>query len=227
MVIKDVWLSKVLGVSSFKIVEPSLNISKDDLKHKDIIYVKLQTDHSALINHFLRLNFSIIETNIILKSTKINLCENNKEIECRFAIKDDEEEIKKIAAESFQNSRFHIDNRIPDKKANFLKAEWVSSFFKSLRGDWMVVAKYGGQICGFLQLLKNKGNIIIDLIGVKKDFQGKGIGKSMINYALRKCASKETSFFVGTQLRNLKSIHFYHNIGFHITNSKYTLHYHK
>ena len=72
----------------------------------------------------------------------------------------------------------------------------------------MVVAKYGGQICGFLQLLKNKGNIIIDLIGVKKDFQGKGIGKSMINYALRKCASKETSFFVGTQLRNLKSIHF-------------------
>ena len=117
MVIKDVWLSKVLGVSSFKIVEPSLNISKDDLKHKDFIYVKLQTDHSALINHFLRLNFSIIETNIILKSTKINFCENNKEIECRFAIKDDEEEIKKIAAESFQNSRFHIDNRIPNKKA--------------------------------------------------------------------------------------------------------------
>ena len=90
----------------------------------------------------------------------------------------------------------------------------------------MVVAKYGGQICGFLQLLKNKGNIIIDLIGDKKDFQGKGIGKSMVNYAFIKCASKETSFFVGTQLRNLKSIHFYHNIGFHITNSKYTLHYH-
>ena len=79
MVIKDVWLSKVLGVSSFKIVEPSLNISKDDLKHKDFIYVKLQTDHSALINHFLRLNFSIIETNIILKSTYLStiFCNNH------------------------------------------------------------------------------------------------------------------------------------------------------
>ena len=225
MVVEDVWLSKVLGVSSFKIVEPSLKVSKDDLKRKDFIYVKLQTDDSALINHLIRLNFSIIETNIILKSSKINLFEN-KEIECRFAIKDDEEELKKIAAESFQNSRFHIDNRIPNEKANYLKAEWVGSYFKSLRGDWLVVAKYGGQICGFLQLLKDKGNIIIDLIGVKKDFQGKGIGKSMINYASRKCASKETSFFVGTQLRNLKSIHFYYNIGFHITNSKYTLHYH-
>ena len=95
MIVEDVWLSEILGLSSFKIVEPSHKVSEDDLKNKDFIYVKLQTDDSALINHLIRLNFSIIETNIILKSTKINLCENNKEIECRFAIKDDEEEIKK------------------------------------------------------------------------------------------------------------------------------------
>ena len=111
-----------------------------------------------------------------LKTTvKINLFDNN-DIECRFAIKDDENELREIAAQSLQTSRFHIDYKISNQKANYLKSEWVGSFFKAQRGDWMIVAKYGNQICGFLQLLKENDNLIIDLIAVKKEFQRMGLG---------------------------------------------------
>ena len=226
MFAEDIWLSKVLGVSSFNMVRPSLKVSKYDLDYKDFVYVKLATDDFNLINHLLNLNFTIIENNIILKTTKINLFDNN-DIECRFAIKDDENELREIAAQSLQTSRFHIDYKISNQKANYLKSEWVGSFFKAQRGDWMIVAKYGNQICGFLQLLKENDNLIIDLIAVKKEFQRMGVGKSLIGFAYKKCATKSTSLIVGTQLNNLKSIHFYHKIGFQITDSKYTLHYHK
>lgn len=223
---EDFWLSKTLGMSSFKMTEPTLLVSEQDLKDKDFIYVKLQINEQEKINHLIRLNFSIIETNITLKSCKINLL-RNKEIQCRFANIQDEEELKKIASESFEHSRFHMDKKISNVKANYLKAEWVSSFFKGLRGEWMIVAEYDGKLCGFLQLIKDDNNIIIDLIAVKKDFQGKDIGKSMIKYAFKNCATGNSIFIVGTQLTNLKSIRFYNNIGFHITNSKYILHYHK
>lgn len=226
MFIEDVWLSKVLEFSCYKIVKPSLTISNDDLRLMDFVYVKLKTDELALINHLMDQNFSIIETNIILKSKKIIFFEN-KQIKLRFASKEDEKELKKIAEEEFHSSRFHVDEKIPNEKANYLKSEWVGSFFKGLRGDWMVVALCGGHICGFLQLMKDNNDIIIDLIAVKKKFQGRGIGKSMISFAFKNCATPKTSFIVGTQLRNLKSIHFYHNIGFCINNSRYTLHYHK
>lgn len=223
---EDIWLSKILGMSSFKMTKPTLLISEHDLKNKDFIYVKLQINELEKINHLVRLNFSIIETNITLKSYKINLLEN-KDIQCRFAKIKDEEELKKIASESFEHSRFHMDKKISNVKANYLKAEWVSSFFKGLRGEWMIVAEYGGQLCGFLQLIKDNNNIIIDLIAVKKEFQGKAIGKSMIKYAYKNCASENSIFIVGTQLINLKSIHFYNTSGFHITNSKCVLHFHK
>ena len=59
---------KVLGVSSFNMVRPSLKVSKYDLDYKDFVYVKLATDDFNLINHLLNLNFTIIENNIIFKN---------------------------------------------------------------------------------------------------------------------------------------------------------------
>lgn len=223
---EDQWLSSILNKPSYKIASLNQNITKDHLANKDFIYIKIENYQIDIINHLISLNFSLIETNIILKSNKLNSYEYDN-IECRFAMKEDEEELKKIAYESFKHSRFHVDERIPNEKANLLKAEWVSSFFKGKRGDWMVLAKYKNEICGFVQLIKENDNIIIDLIAVKKNFQGKGVGKTMLSYVKDKCANSNTSFFVGTQLSNINSINFYSNMGFKINNSKYTLHYHK
>ena len=54
---------------------------------------------------------------------------HKKLIDIRFAKKEDEKDIIKIAMNNFLYSRFHLDPKIPNSLANNVKASWVKSFF--------------------------------------------------------------------------------------------------
>ena len=223
---KDFWLSKVLEIDSYKLVGNPLDIKKEMLYNLDFVYTKIPIDESNLLNHLTSLGFELVETLITFecKSFKSKRISNSV---CRFANSEDEKNIKKIAYSSFDKSRFHIDPNIPFEKANLIKSEWVRSFFKGIRGDWMVVSEISGKICGFLQLIKSSSNlIIIDLIAVKDEYRGMGVGESMISFAIKNCIEKSL-IQAGTQLINSGSIKFYEALGFEKKASKYSLHFHK
>lgn len=219
--VKDIWLSNNLGLNSYYIN----GYLKPLPSSVQFCYSKTKTDDIDSISKLISFGFNLIETNIQLSIESSRLKFNHHD--CRFALPKDKECVKKIAYESFQHSRFFKDPMISNKKASLLKSSWAENYFNGGRGDWMIVLEISNKVVGFLQLIKGKeGSLVIDLIAVKNDFQGRGLAKNMIYYAVEKCLTKSTLIKVGTQLSNIESLKFYNTLGFNINSSYFISHYH-
>ena len=92
------------------------------------------------------------------------------------------------------------------------------------RGDEMVSALMNNEPIGFLQLIIKDKVLFIDLIGVDKKAQGKGVASAMIQFA--KFNIECSVIKVGTQIANLPSIKLDQKIGFLFSGSDYVFHYH-
>ena len=160
-----------------------------------------------------------------MKTNEISL--NNKSLLIEIAKSCYEEKLKKIAFDSFSLDRFHSDHNIPDFSASFIKSEWISNYFKGLRGDNCFVCKVKNDIVGFLLVIKKSDAAIIDLIAVEKKHRGFGVGKCLINKMGGFYKNSVSSFLVGTQLNNKESILFYESAGFKFFSSSLVWHYHK
>jgi ribosomal protein S18 acetylase RimI-like enzyme len=56
------------------------------------------------------------------------------------------------------------------------------NFFRKKRGEYLIISEYNKKVVGFLLILKNKNDYIIDLIAVKKKYQNLGFGTKMIKF---------------------------------------------
>jgi ribosomal protein S18 acetylase RimI-like enzyme len=174
--------------------------------------------------------FYLIDTNVIFKKKiKINDLKDikNDDLLIRFACIKDKEETTKLSSESFIYSRFHQDEKIPNKIANIIKFRWIENFFNGKRGDDLIIATFDDKVTGFILLIIDKinRNITIDLIAVHKDFRGKNIAKNMIRF-LENNFNDYNNIIVGTQIVNIPSINLYESCGFQIDESYYVFHYH-
>lgn len=137
----------------------------------------------------------------------------------------DAEAVEKVAAGSFVYTRFHLDPLVSDQMASDIKGQWAGNFFKGQRGDWMVVPTFEGKVVGFNQLLSKDDTLIIDLIAVDPEHQGKGLATAMIKFAMENCGDWQR-MLVGTQVSNIPSMRTYEKLGFRMCGSSYVFHYH-
>ena len=229
MILKeDIFISNVLGVPTWKVVLPKKLCVKMLGNEKDsFFYAKSKTEDIESLIRLQSLGFQLIDTNLLFEwipLNKMNPLEIGFEYETRFAKSSDRSEVERIASNNFFYSRFHLDPKIPNRFANEIKKQWASNFFQGIRGDSMVVSVFRDQAVGFCQVFYQEEKIYIDLIAVDSDHQRKGLAASMIKFiALENLGSV---FRVGTQVSNLPSIRTYEKIGFRISDSYYTLHYH-
>ncbi len=225
-VYKDDWLSEILECDSYHLRGDVLEISSKDIAHCSFIDAKVDVDDFGRIKHLEKLGFHLIDTNVQLK--RKNGSYNGTGNSCRFANPGDKERIVKIAGCSFTKSRFHLDPMIKNSKADKIKSEWASNYFRGLRGDWMVIAEADGIVTGFLQLIrKSDYEIIIDLVAVDDDYRGRGLAGSMISFCDTYCVKKPVTIDVGTQISNISSLSFYQKLGFSISSAQYVFHFHK
>ena len=238
---EDLWLAKKLDTRCYALsfdpneLNECTDIKNQLLKQKSsweneglpsFVYLNISTQHKNFIEVFQEHGFRVVDTNIQLKYTGESIRRNSdKAINFRFAKAEDEEEVSEIARKTFRYSRFHLDNKIPNKIADDLKSDWARNFFHNKRGEHMIIAECEGEIAGFAQLLVRNQKLIIDLIAVKKNFQGKGIGVQMLLHILD-LFSVKYSIVVGTQVANIASLRLYQKVGFHISSSSYILHFH-
>jgi GNAT superfamily N-acetyltransferase len=145
--------------------------------------------------------------------------------DARFAVPADEGAVRAIARTVFRYSRFHADSRIPDAVAHRIKENWAGGFFAGGRGTHMVVAAADGGVAGFLLLICRGDQLIIDLVGVAADCQGRGIGRAMLDFAAANITGP-TRYVVGTQLHNIPSLAYYTGYGFRIVRANHSLHRH-
>ena len=225
----DKWLSRQLLVPSYHLNKNEItSLARKDIPPVPIfIDAKIETSDRKKALHLYNLNFKPITTNIHFKK-KIYSGKYEKK-NCRFAHFKDKFKVKKIAYNSFLNSRFHLDKRLSKNIGDKLKSEWVSNFFRNKRGDWMILFEVNRKIEGFLLLLKEKenNNLIIDLIAVSKKYKRKGIATSLIDFANYHFVKKYKFLIAGTQINNIEGIKFYKKLGFKQFSKQSVFHFYK
>jgi ribosomal protein S18 acetylase RimI-like enzyme len=223
----DKWLSAQLKYPAYNINNinnKGFNFSEYK-QEKILITIK---SNKEIKKAFLKKNkIKLIEKNLtFFKISKKKKLEENYFKNIRLVNSLDKKKILDIAENSFANSRFFKDKEIERKLARKIKRNWVLNFFIKKRGKYLIVSESNKKVVGFLLILKNKNDYIIDLIAVKKNHQNLGFGTKMIEF-LENIVLKRNKvrIYVSTQSNNKDSIKLYIKNKFKVKYKKYVYHF--
>jgi len=223
----DVWLSSLFGFPAWRAAceagGQSLALLQDGGHH--FAYAKLDTTDVAISTALTDIGFRLVDTLLSFSG----MPEGRSVSGMRFADPGDRDAVETIAGQCFRFSRFHLDPQVPDTLANAIKAAWAANYFAGQRGEGMVIAEVEGQVAGFLQLLWAGDVLVIDLIGVVPQLQGRGIGSGMIQHAACHGTGDgriPAKMLVGTQSANAPSVRLYESLGFRMASAQHVLHHH-
>ena len=222
----DKWLSIQLGYLAYNINNIDKSFDFSEYKHKKIL-ISIKSN-KQIKNSFLKKNkIKLIEKNVtFFKNSKKKKIEKNYFKNIRFANNFDKKKILDIAENSFINSRFFKDKNIKKKIARKIKRNWVLNFFRKKRGEYLIISECNKKVVGFLLILKNKNDYIIDLIAVKKKYQNLGIGTKMIRFLENIVLKRnKVKIYVSTQSNNKDSIKLYIKNKFKVKYRKYVYHF--
>jgi ribosomal protein S18 acetylase RimI-like enzyme len=141
------------------------------------------------------------------------------------ATKEDAEGCAEVGRQAFRSDRFHRDRELNAAAADALKAAWMRNACLG-RADRVLVARNSQRIIGANACLRYGDDVVIDLIGVLPEAQGRGIGRKLVDAALACYAGTAARMLVGTQLTNAASIALYRATGFSPLDEKITFHVH-
>lgn len=230
----DAWLSKLTGRAAFNVCvdeagQDLSSIVSQKLCGSDII-ATLKLPASDITNSIAAqsIGFMHVETALSFQRD-VATTQNVEKSLLRFARPDDKDAVVEIAKSSFVYTRFHMDPHVQNIHADLAKASWAGNYFSGQRGDAMIVAEWEGRVSGFLQLIfATDGNIIIDLIAVKREAARQGLARKMIAMAMEHWSKNGASAFirVGTQACNTASVNLYENMDFTLVGSQNIFHYH-
>lgn len=224
----DTWLSVHLGMPCLRLTRAPCSREEEMNFYESVsspcfAYVKSPVERVSDAHTLERLGFRLVDVNLILEKTTVP-AHLNLPIGVRWARPEDRTAVEGIARTSFRYSRFHLDPRIPQGKADNIKAAWVGNYFEGQRGDALVVAESGGSCTGFLLLIKTDNAWVIDLIAVDAPYRGRGTAEAMIRFA--EAHADRPRFRVGTQAANIPSLRLYEKMGFRMCAASYVFHLH-
>lgn len=133
-----------------------------------------------------------------------------RKTEIIIADKSDISALKKIADNIFLDSRFYHKG-FDREKVKKLYMIWVESAVLGNFDDICIKAVKDKKITGFItaKFLRG-GRVRVGLLGVGKDYQGKGIGTELVQVLAFHCKKNKKRFIeVSTQGKNLRASNFY------------------
>ena len=125
----------------------------------------------------------------------------------------DAEACAAIGRTAFFCDRFHADSRIADAMADEIKARWARNGIDG-RADAPLVVREAGAIAGFDLCMRKGEDAVIDLIAVDRRWQGRGLGRKLVEGALAHYAGAARTLWVSTQEANAASVALYRSAGF-------------
>jgi GNAT superfamily N-acetyltransferase len=233
----DVWLSEVLARPVFSVHDPAsgtgAELGADVFAHPGAFYfAKLAATDMHGMHALSAAKFRVVEANVTLTRSiePLALEATSPHVHVIPARPEWRDQVLAVAGSSFRYSRFHLDPCIDREAADRVKREWVRSYFEGRRGDRLLVALEINQPVGFLAFLvaqRDERRVgVIDLLGVRPDRQGRGIGAQLIAAALDECQAAADVLEVGTQTANVPSLRLYEHAGFAVARTGFVLHRH-
>ena len=141
----------------------------------------------------------------------------------------DEDDVKRIAGESFQKyiGHYHADSRLDRTKCDEAYISWAErSCGPNAIADEVLIAELDGAIGGFLTLrfphpLEGEGA----LFAVSPAAQGQGIGQALMVHAMQWFRVRNANTMViSTQIINIAAQKSWARVGFEMSHAYYTFH---
>ncbi|UTE73405.1 GNAT family N-acetyltransferase [Rossellomorea marisflavi] len=212
------WDSEFFGVSSAKatlhkkIEIPLWNNLKTrfkDYQFISIINMNSDSSNAQFIGRYT--SAFLIDVNIQFKKDLKSFNELPPHISIQ-QMKEENQQIVDLA--EFDHSKFTEDPNLAIRGGAQVYKNWISNSFNK-QGKFFAVSKdTNSKINGFTLFSFSNGYCIVELIAVSKENTKRRVGTSLFN-AVESVAFKNgyKHLKVGTQIRNIAAINFYHKMG--------------
>lgn len=199
------WDSNHFGISI-----GNLNFDEEsniEINQYDTVFAKIETTRFDIIEKLENEKFCLKNILIVFSgenlageiSSNVEILEKNKL-----------QQVLKLCENAFLESHFYKNENFSEEKINKLYQKWVTNKFDLGQQIYIFIEK--DEVLGFLLEKKDRNEVSIDLIAVKKEKRGQKIGEKLINFFIKK--NKDKKMFVGTQITNKQAIRLYERLGF-------------
>lgn len=212
------WDTDYFGVNCAKaILYKSLTLAEwNNLKDrfKDFQFISIENRNSEPVNA----QFIGKDTTAFLADVNIQF---KKKLESQYKILDNieihqamkrDEHVVEIA--EFQFSKFTEDPELAMRGGNQVYCQWLINSFEKAGKYYALSKNEKGEVNGFLLHSYSDNACVVELIAVSRNSAYGGIGRNL--FKALECAAYERGcdeLRVGTQVRNLGAINFYHKVG--------------
>jgi len=154
------------------------------------------------------------------------------EIEIRPIEPTDLEAIQRIAARSHTHNHFYNDPSLSRERAAVLFQEWLRRCTRGIAAFMLVATDADSRVVGFVTALSNVALArvvgvsvgIIDYIVVDREVAGRGVGRALLQAALRRLARDHRWVELRTSQDNYRGVSFYSAAGFRLVGSDFVFH---
>jgi len=223
MVAKLNWDSDFFNISIGELIQTNEAAFESD--SFDLVYVKINNSIPVFSSGF---ENTFSETKVIFHKKLGSKSPIDRAIISLFSSQYSVNDLYELAYESGKFSRFKLDPRFGEPNFRKLYKAWVDNSINKSIADDVLVYKELDRIIGFVTY-KIKGNAAtIGLIAVSSDFQGKGIGKKLVESVQNAILDKDrTALQIPTQLENTSACLFYEKLGYKIIETTFLTHFWK
>ena len=227
------WDSEKLGVSCGRIIYDDISVESDSVKLLDafkrlisekrevnFITIKLHPAFRLVVNGLVKSCAKLIDTEIVFKLNKTG----NSNVGCEVEIVKECDPSRFVPlADEMVYSRFFLDQEIPKIKARELWADSIKNYCLG-RADNLAIAYIKESPVGIVSIdFLDNNRINLHIVGVLKEFQGRGVGSSMITKIADRYGGKY-NIFVEASSMNIQAINLYQKSGFILDSMHYILH---
>ncbi|MBL7198295.1 MAG: hypothetical protein ISS47_09375 [Candidatus Omnitrophica bacterium] len=206
-------------------------------KEEKIKYLSFRIDiNDTLLIHALETNGFKLMDSIVTYAAYLHNKHRRRILELkdlckvRVARESDMGGLIEISAKSFSNDRFHLDPRIPNKKADGVFVEWIKGACEGKNADKVLVAERKKRIVGFVTYLidrelEARTGFRIAGRGLSAVLPGvKGIYPSLVKAAMQDLSKNADIAEFDTQLNNYEVLKIWHRFGLGFVKARHTFH---
>jgi len=119
-----------------------------------------------------------------------------------------------VAADLAEVSHYGKDSAIEKEKAVELYEHWIKNSFDGYAHQVFTALDEHGRAIGLLSLRDVNNDIVIDLLGVHKEWRKQGVASLLLERACSYACKEKKGLCVGTQMENVPANRFYQKNGF-------------